>query len=138
MKDTNELFVPARKGEGGIIKKMVDGVIVEQDVYEPEDEENIEELDETLDELDDGSEIDTTQYTPVRKSGIEDQISGVIYQQDKLIDIVLNHPEIKANLFGDWYNDNDILNIIVGKVIEIGKGKLIFEHVKSAIKKRYE
>ena len=137
MKDTNAKFITAGKGEGGIIKKMVDGVLKEYQTFEDEPED-IEELDEVLDELDDGREIyiDETVKKPNR---MENQLIGAMNQQvDKYIDKVLNHPQIKSNLYKDWHKDNDFLNVISSKVVEVSSGRLIFEQVKQSIKERYD
>jgi len=142
MKDTNAKFITAGKGEGGIIKKMVDGVLKEYQTFEDEPED-IEELDEVLDELDDGREIYIDEPPVKKPNRMENQVLEAYNQQkgilfDKYIDKVLNHPQIKSNLYKDWHKDNDFLNVISSKVVEVSNGRLIFETVKQSIKERYE
>ena len=138
MKDPNAKFITAGKGEGGTIKKMVDGVLKEYQTFEDEPED-IEELDEVLDELDDGREIYIDEPPVKKPNRMENQLIGAMNQQvDKYIDKVLNHPQIKSNLYKDWHKDNDFLNVISSKVVEVSNGRLIFETVKQSIKERYE
>ena len=138
MKDTNAKFITAGKGEGGTIKKMVDGVLKEYQTFEDEPED-IEELDEVLDELDDGREIYIDEPPVKKPNRMENQLMGAMNQQvDSYIDKVLNHPQIKSNLYKDWHKDNDFLNVISSKVVEVSSGRLIFENVKQSIKERYD
>ena len=136
-------FIPARKGEQGVIKRgegrssttSHDGVIKEY--YLIDEGDSMDWLDDVIDEVDDGRQY----RQPIQKqNNLENQIVNAMNKGlDGAISRVLQHPKLNAILSkkSDWYKDRDYLNVVCSKVVEASNGNLIFEDIKQRIKEIY-
>lgn len=137
-------LVPANKKEQGVITKVEDGVVKEYNLIDEGDDFDFV-LDDTIDNLEDN--MTTADYKsivvnkPKATNNLEQQIiSSLEKQVDNYVDKVLSNPKIKQILSKrkNWVQDNDFLNVIATKVVEVSNGQLMFETVKNSIKQRYE
>lgn len=134
------LFV-AGKHQQGVMKKMEDGVIKEYNLYDEHIEEDFEDiLDNTIDVLGKNM-IVPERGTVVRKTNnIEEQITNAYNTQiDSYINRLMSNNQIQNILSKNkfWYKDDDFLNVITSKVVNMSNGNLIYEEVKQNLKNKY-